>query len=198
MGTGGPGPGELRIDLITPEELFEPRRADIAQGIPARQAGIDRVRSELSARSVRMPAQLAILLPRQYVNPATERGLREAIVSYCDFRIRRVENELKALRRDGTQALLFGAILLAGFLALSEFILQTGLPSGIRHFFGDGLFLVAAWVGMWYPLDTLIYAGRPHRLERKLLRVLRASQLALHPADDEPANAAGLRLPEQG
>ncbi len=36
-------------------------------------------------------------------------------------------------------------------------------------FFADGLFMVAAWIGMWYPLDMLVYYARPYRLETKAL-----------------------------
>jgi hypothetical protein len=30
-------------------------------------------------------------------------------------------------------------------------IRRSSAPESIRMFFGDGVFLVAAWVGMWYP-----------------------------------------------
>ena len=61
---------------------------------------------------------------------------------------------------------------------------NTGLPSAIRAFLGDGLFLVAAWVGMWYPLDTLIYTGRPHHLESWRLTALREMEIVVRPSGD--------------
>jgi hypothetical protein len=69
--------------------------------------------------------------------------------------------------------------MLAGFLLLSEAVLRSRAPREIRDFFGNGLFLVAAWVGMWYPLDTLIYSGRPHRIERRLLHTLRSAEITV-------------------
>jgi hypothetical protein len=92
-----------------------------------------------------------------------------------------MESELKALHRDGWQTLVIGAILLAVSLAASEAILSSGAPRGIKDFFGNGLFIVAAWVGMWYPLETFIYSGRPYRLERRVLRAMQAMEIVVEP-----------------
>ncbi|MGH8984340.1 MAG: hypothetical protein ACRDY6_10770 [Acidimicrobiia bacterium] len=47
-------------------------------------------------------------------------------------------------------------------LALSQATLHSDeLPDSVRIFFGEGLFLVAAWVGIWYPLDVLLYSPTP-------------------------------------
>jgi hypothetical protein len=183
MGLRSAETGELCIELWDPDELFERRSSDVAEGAPTRDPGIDRIRRELGSRPLRGGARLAIELPRDQMTPRTEHGIREALVSYCELGIRRAEDELRAIHREGRQALVVGAILLAGFLALAEVTLQSGLPKGIRDFFGNGLFLVAAWVGMWYPLDTLIYAGRPHRIERKVLRAIQDLEIAVRPAD---------------
>jgi hypothetical protein len=78
-------------------------------------------------------------------------------------------------------------------LLISEEILSSGAPKGIRDFFGNGLFIVAAWVGMWYPLETFIYSGRPYRLERKLLRTMGSMEIHIQPAGarvDTPAPIA--------
>lgn len=74
--------------------------------------------------------------------------------------------------------------MLAVGLAPSELVLNSGLPSGIRNFLGDGSFLVAAWVGMWSPLDTLIYTGRPHHLERRLLPAPREMEIVVRASGD--------------
>ena len=175
--------GELQVELAQPDELFELRRSNVARGSPLYGPGIDRIRSELSSGTVREPTRITILLPREYATSQMEDGIRTALARYCEMRMRRLENELKALQRDGRQALVLGAIILTVSLALSQFILQTGLPQGVRDFFGNGLFLVAAWVGIWYPLDMLIYAGRPHRMEQKVLRTIRELEVAVRAAD---------------
>ena len=63
-------------------------------------------------------------------------------------------------------------LLLVGIL-LSELFRRSGAPDLVTAFVADGLLLVVAWVALWYPLDTLVYYGRP--LSREI-RVLRAMQ----------------------
>jgi hypothetical protein len=176
---------ELRITLSEPNELFDYGPPNVAEGNPGCYPGIDRIRNELGSRSLRRPLRLAILLPPEHITPQTERGIRDAVASYCDAGIRRTEDELSAAQRDGWQTLILGAAILAAFLALSTIFTENGWPQTVRVFFGDGVFLVAAWVGLWYPLDTLIYAGRPYRVERKLLRALRELEITVRPLDAE-------------
>jgi hypothetical protein len=82
-------------------------------------------------------------------------------------------------------------------------VLRSKVPKELRDFLGNGLFLVVAWVGLWYPLDTLFYAGRPHRAERKLLRALSDVELVVRPAGAdgglvEAADAAAAARPVAG
>jgi hypothetical protein len=176
---------ELRIELSEPDELFEPGRSAVAEGRPASEAGIDRIRSELSAAPRREALRLTIVLPRQHVTPRIERGIRDALRHYCDAGIRHVENDLRAIWRDGWQTFLAGLVILGVGLVLSEAVLNSGWPKALRTFFGDGLFLVIAWVGLWYPLDTLVYAGRPFRVERKVLRAINGAEVALRSSDQD-------------
>jgi hypothetical protein len=39
---------------------------------------------------------------------------------------------------------------------------------------------------MWYPLDTLLYSGRPHGLEGKHLRALRSANVLIRPRRASP------------
>lgn len=186
MGSTAPDRAELRVVLSEPDELFEPGRSAVEEGRPATEPGIDRIRSELGAASRREPLRLTIVLPRQHVTPRTESGIRDALRHYCEAGIRHVENDLSAIWRDGWQTLLAGVVILGVGLILSEAVLHSGWPKALRNFFGDGLFLVIAWVGLWYPLDTLIYAGRPFRVERKVLQAIGGAEVAIRSADEEP------------
>jgi hypothetical protein len=185
MPNGATGDYELTIALSDPRELFDAPAYDVAAGTPPGLPGIDRIREELRSQPIRGQVTVAVVLPAGEATPRVERGLRESIARYCDAGIARAEIELRAIRRDGIQTLFFGAIVLAGFLALSEAVLRSTLPKELRDFFGNGLFLVAAWVGLWYPLDTLLYSGRPCRSERKLLRMIRAIEIVVRPAGED-------------
>jgi hypothetical protein len=184
MVDGANGARELTISLADPRELFDPPAYDVAEGTPPALPGIDRIRDELRSQPVSGQVTVTIVLPAARATPRVERGLRESVVRYCDASIARAELELRAIRRDGMQTLVFGAVVLAVFLALSEAVLRSAIPKELRDFFGNGLFLVAAWVGLWYPLDTLLYSGRPCRSERKLLRAMRAIEIVVRPAGE--------------
>ena len=124
---------------------------------------------------------VTIELPADKATEDVERGVRQAFARYCEAGIAQVERELAAISRDGWQTLMSGAVVLFFGLVLSEAVLRSKVPKELRDFLGNGLFLVVAWVGLWYPLDTLFYAGRPHRAERKLLQALREVELVVRP-----------------
>lgn len=176
---------ELRISLREPNELFDYGPPNVADGNPGSYPGIDRIRSELSSASAHKPLRLAVLLPRQHITPQTERGIRKAVANYCDAGISRAEQELSAAQREGWQTMFFGAVVLAAGLALATVFTENHWPQAIRVFLGDGVFTVIAWVGLWYPLDTLMFGGRPYRVERKLLKTIRELDIAVRPLEAE-------------
>lgn len=176
---------ELRIALREPNELFDYGPPNVAEGNPGSYPGIDRIRNELSSGSVRGPLRLAVLLPRQHITPQTERGIKRAVANYCDAGITRAEHELSAAQREGWQTMFFGAVVLAAGLALATVFTKSYWPQAIRVFLGDGVFTVIAWVGLWYPLDTLIFSGRPYRVERRLLKTIRDLEIAVRPLEAE-------------
>jgi hypothetical protein len=193
MPNGRVGAVELTVAIRRPNELFEAPAFDVANGVPPRDPAIDRIRRELTAGSLRVPAKLVVEVPADQATPQVESGIKQAFARYCEAGIAQVEQELRALHRDGWQTLLIGVFVLAVCLLISEEILSSGAPKGIRDFFGNGLFIVAAWVGMWYPLETFIYSGRPYRLERKLLRTMGSMEIHIQPAGarvDTPAPIA--------
>lgn len=153
-------------------------------GTPALPPGIDRIRSELSARSLRAPVTTVIELPRSAVKPDLARDISRAIGQYCEAGIRHADNELRALRREGVRWLLFGAVVFALFVYFSERVLAVhDLPYVVKDFFGNGLFIVLAWVALWYPIDTLIYSGRPYRQAKSVLRVMRDMHIVVRAAE---------------
>jgi hypothetical protein len=70
------------------------------------------------------------------------------------------------------------------FVSIAEIVVRTSLPQAVKDFLGsDGLFLVVGWVGLWYPIETLVYSPRPHRHEIAMLRVIREMQVDVRAAD---------------
>jgi hypothetical protein len=187
MRNGGAGAAELTVRLEDPNDLFEARAADAERGLAPEPPAIDRIREELSLHRRPPGATVTIELPEEKATAEVRDGLRKAMRRYCEIGIRKYDYELAAIRRDGLRTLLSGAVVLAIGLAVSEAVLRTrSIPKELRDFLGNGLFLVVAWVGLWYPLDTLFYSGRPFRHERKVLEMLREAEIVVRAVPGVP------------
>jgi hypothetical protein len=174
---------ELRLELKEADELFTARAPDLASGMPPLPPGIEQIQSELGSQSLRTAVVTVIVLPQARFRPDLARDITRAVERYCEIGIRNADNELRALRREGLRWTLFGCIVFAAFVYISERVLSTHLPYVIRDFFGNGLFIVIAWVALWYPLDTLIFGGRPYRLQRSVLQVIQEMEITVRAAD---------------
>ncbi len=175
---------DVTIGLRAAEELFvAPADGAFRQPHPRLRSGIDEVLSELGARRLGTIGTVTIGLPADEIHPGFQEQVRAWIENYCELRLRDTNNELRAMRQDGLRALVVGMIVLFVGLALSALVLHSSAPHAIRTFFGEGLFVVMAWVGAWYPLDVLIFYPRPHRQTRKLLEALRHMEVVVVPAD---------------
>src|SRR5918911_3245727 len=164
---------EITIRLRAVQELFEPLPVDTMTSAPPRLlSGLDELMNELGARRLRDVTGAAIELPASELTPGVEEWVRQMIISYCELRLRETTNELRAFRHDAYRALGIGMILFFAGLAVSTVLSSNSEPLLVRAFFGEGVALVIAWIGAWYPLDTLINYTRPYRQTRKLLQAL--------------------------
>jgi hypothetical protein len=184
MGTPTRPVYELTLELGEADELFTEREPDVASGMPGLPSGIDRIREELDRRSLRACIAAVIVLPPAAVKPDLAGDIARAIERYCDMGIARANDQLRLLRREGVRTMLIGLSLFAVFVSIAEIIVRTGLPEPVKDFLGsDGLFLVVGWVGLWYPIETLIYTPRPARREIAVLRALREMRIEVRAAD---------------
>jgi hypothetical protein len=175
---------ELTLELENADQLFVARGPNVECGLPPLPSGIEQIRSELGSHPQRTGVATVIVLPRARFRPGLARDISQAVDRYCETGIRNADNELRALRREGLRWLLFGCIVFALFVYFSERILAIGdLPYVVKDFFGNGLFIVIAWVALWYPIDTLFYSGRPYRLERDVLRAMHGMEIEVRPGD---------------
>lgn len=174
---------ELRLELEEADEFFVPRPPHLASGTPALPPGIDQIRDALDSHPRRTSLDAVIVLPRAKMQPGLERDIAMAVGRYCEAGLRRADTELRLLRREGIRGLVVGIVVFAVFVSLSNFVIQSHLPEDVKTFFGEGLFLVVAWVGLWFPIDTLLYSGRPYRREQRTLRSMRATRIEVRAAD---------------
>lgn len=169
---------ELTLELEDADELFAARGPDVASGMPGLPSGVDRIREQLDTRA--LPGSLAavIVLPSAEIKPDLAGDIGRAVERYCEMGIARAECEIRLLRREGFHTFLIGLSLFVAFVAIAEAIGRTGLPSPLRNLLAEeGLFIVVGWVGLWYPIETLLYGSRPYRREIAILRAIRGMRI---------------------
>ena len=100
---------------------------------------------------------------------------------YCELRLRENELSRRVARRDGVAAFGIGIVLFGFGLWLSTVFSAKDLPTTVQQLLGNGVFLVIAWVGLWYPLDTLVFTGQPLKREQRALITLSRARLDVVP-----------------
>jgi hypothetical protein len=97
--------------------------------------------------------------------------------AYCEQRLEHTRRDIAAQRRDGLRALAFGIVIFTVGFLFARWVSQSDIDADIRSFLADGVFLIFAWVGLWYPLDALIYYPMRQRRDRRLLRQLLTTEI---------------------
>src|ERR1700683_1151223 len=175
---------ELTLEFGEADEFFAVSDPNVAAGRPPLPPGIDQIREKLDAHSLPEALATVIVLPRAQVNPGLSAEISRAVERYCVMGICKAENEIRMLRREGVKTLLIGLSLFVVCGMRAEPVVRTDLPSPVRDFLGeDGLFVVVGWVGLWYPIETLLYSQRPYRQEIAVLKLIHRMQIEIRPAD---------------
>jgi hypothetical protein len=183
MHNGSEPARELTLELGEADEFFAGSEPNVAAGRPGLPPGIDQIREELEAGSLPDALATVIVLPGAQVKPGLSDDFARAVERYCAMGISKAENEIKHLRREGFRTLLIGLALFFVFVSIAEALVHTGLPTPVKNFLGeDGLFIVVGWVGLWYPIETLLYSHRPYRQEIAVLQLIRRMQIEVRPA----------------
>ena len=163
---------EVVVHLARPDELFAADPTALLRD-PAgarTRPGIDELLAELLTRPRRhRNPQLVVTLPATEVADDTAPRLTTAVGRWCAQRIEQDEQETRVLWRQGLRSMYSGVLLFVIGLLLSSEFLSPGMPTILQEALGNGFFLVLAWVGLWYPLDLLIFARQPLRREIRVL-----------------------------
>lgn len=170
---------EFVLQLRAVGELFEPLYTDPFDEHFHYTSGIDRLLAEMKATRGWGQVRTTIRLPAYEVTDGLEQRMREAIGRYCEQRRHDNDCHIRATRLDGLGASAVGMLILFAGLALSLMIRNLQSNDLVTTFFGEGLFVVVAWVGLWYPMDALVYYWRPLSLENKALDAIRSMDLVL-------------------
>ena len=148
-----------------PPERFEP--------------GIDACISELRSRRSRAPVRLELALPAQRIDPETAAHLHQAIGRYCEDRMANNGRARRGTRRDGYAALKVGIpVALVGLaIAVATAVANSNDDYTLPNLAG----WVLAWVGLWYPLDTILFSSVLPNRENAVLARLQEAEVAITP-----------------
>jgi hypothetical protein len=194
-GSGASSRHEVVLHLDRVRDLFGPPALDEFGGSADLASGIERLVVELLAARPRSALRTSIVVPEAEVTPGLEDRVQDAVRRYCDLKLTDLEHRRATLRHEGWAALLTSAPLLVVCLLLTALVSHTGLPELWDTVLGDGLLLVLAWVVLWYPLDTLLWYGRPLAHEIRVVRAMGRMDIAVR-AENGPAGedrTAGVR-----
>lgn len=133
-------------------------------------SGIERLVAELKASSDAR-VEVTVVIPEAARDPGVEERLPVAIRSYAASRVRSLEHQRSALRREGLTSLLLSIPAVAVLSLLSVLVTGSSINEDYRTAI-DGVLVVLVWVALWYPLDTLFWYGRPLTQELRVLRRL--------------------------
>jgi hypothetical protein len=163
------------------DDLFVLPQTDMFSEYRNYLTGMEFVLNQLRGSGTRMPIRLVLLLPRDRIHDGDETRVMRAIGRYCDDRISYNRREVSATRRDGASGLWIGAVLTVVGLLGTVYAAHLDDPNEFLKTTLDHLGFVLAWVGLWYPLDTLIFTPRPIEREIRGLRRLKAATVSIRP-----------------
>ena len=181
-----PGYDDIVVHLTRPEDLvvvdpsalLDDPAPDLARTVP----GIEEILAELLARP-RLRTRRRIVLTVPAAGPpengppddsppddaALALRLAGVVARWCRSRMESAERATRGAWRQGVSSLGTGSVLFVIGLLLSTNFLEPDVPEFLQNLLGNGVFLVIAWIGLWYPLDLLFFARSPLRREMRAL-----------------------------
>lgn len=174
----------VELRLRHPREMFQLPQADLFSEYRNFLTGVDFCISELRSRFSLRPVRLEISLPAAEISEAVVERLAMTLNRYCNDRIHYNRRETLALRFGGVTAMAIGLPIAAlgfGMTVGANLIQPSG---GIPHVIADNLGWVLVWIGLWFPLDQLIFYPHGYGRESRALRMLANAEIVLIP--DEP------------
>lgn len=187
----------LRLDR--PGELFSADVNSIYSGTGRLISGMEELVQEfLARRTIRLDERVVVVLPAVEIRADTRVAVERGVRRYCQLRVEQRSREVRLLWRQGVRSLTIGFLLFLAGLVLSFYFTQPNLARFWQNAFGDGVFLVVAWVGLWYPLDLLFFARRPVRREIGVLTAMQTLQLVVRSEEIPETSAHAIRSIEGG
>jgi len=151
-------PADVVIELDDPAELFSVDARGLLEGANRIDSGIDELVERLLAQKRTASNQRIVLDIAGECSEEQAENLVAAVRHYCELAMRGANRQHDLIWRQGLRSLISGSVLFCTGILLSYIFTRPEVGEFARDMFGDGVFLVVAWVGLWYPLDVLFIA----------------------------------------
>jgi hypothetical protein len=175
-------PQTIELRLARAEEMFVLDQTDLFSEFRNFLTGVEYAISVLRGHRSRRPLRLDVALPAAEADDGTARRITRTLRRYCDDRIAYNQRERRATRFDGLSALVVGMpIVIAGFLVVVFGAHVAGRHQNANLVIDSGGW-VLVWVGMWFPLDTLVFSPLAYGREIRALRRLRTADIVVRPS----------------
>ena len=162
-------PADVVIEVANSEELFYADPSGLLTGARRIDSGMDELVERMLARREVNVAQRVVLDIHSVCSDEDAAKVVAAVRLYCELRLRRAKREHDLIWRQGKRSLLSGSLLFIVGIALSFAFTRPGMGEFANDLIGSGVFLVVAWVGLWYPLDLLFIAREQAKREISVL-----------------------------
>ncbi len=171
----------IELRLLHANEMFEAPQTDLFSEYRNFLTGIEFCVSELRGRRDRRPVRLEISLPTAEMDDGLPARMARTLHRYCDHRIRYNGRERRATRLGGFSSLRVG--LPIAFVGLVLTVLATRLEADneITRLVEDHIGWVLAWIGLWFPLDAMLFYPLAYGRENRVLALLRDADLQISP-----------------
>jgi hypothetical protein len=174
-------PQTISLSLANPEEMFVLAPADLFSESRNWMTGLEYCISVLRSGRSRGPVQIEVALPPDQISEGLDQRVRRTLRRYCDHRISYNQRERRAVRLDGLVSLWIGVpIVVVGFILV---IIKGSIVgnTGNANLILDSGGWVLVWVGLWFPLDTLIFTPLSYGRENRVLKRLRTADVVVEP-----------------
>jgi hypothetical protein len=162
-------PADVVIEVANSEELFYADPSGLLTGARRIDSGMDELVERLLAHRKVCPDQRIVLDIGSVCSEEQAAEVAAAVRRYCDLRLRRANREHDLIWRQGMRSLVSGSLLFIVGILLSFAFTRPGVGELANDLIGSGVFLVVAWVGLWYPLDLLFIAREQAKREISVL-----------------------------
>ena len=174
-------PQIISLSLASPEEMFVLAPADLFSEYRNFMTGLEYCISVLRSGRSKGPVLIEMALPADQISQGIDQRIRRTLDRYCDHRISYNQRERRAVRLDGFFSLWIGLpIVVLGFVLV---IIKSSIVggSGNANLVLDTGGWVLVWLGLWFPLDTLLFTPLSYGRENRVLKRLRTAHVVTVP-----------------